>query len=46
MWSRKLRGDAVVAEQAHNLLVVGANPTPATKVIEFQFANLEDYEYQ
>ncbi len=25
------RGGAVVAREAHNLEVVGANPTPATK---------------
>ena len=27
-----VRGRAVAARQAHNLEVVGANPTPATRV--------------
>lgn len=27
----KLWGDAVVADEAHNLLVAGSNPAPATR---------------
>ena len=29
-WRKTLRGGAVAARQAHNLKVVGSNPTPAT----------------
>ena len=28
----KLWGDAVVADEAHNLLVAGSNPAPATTI--------------
>ena len=33
---RILRGGAVVARQAHNLEVVGSNPTPATRTFVFE----------
>ena len=39
-----VRGRAVAARQAHNLEVVGANPTPATKISDNQDAYLVNNE--
>ena len=36
-------GDAVVAEKSHKLLVVGANPTPATKKISKKIWQNENF---
>jgi len=42
-----LRGNAVVAERAHNPLVVGANPTLATKlrINYFEFGRFETSDW-
>ena len=34
------RGRAVAARQAHNLEVVGSNPTPATRIIKAPIARV------